>query len=123
MNFICLFLLLCAGHALCDYSLQSDFIARGKNVNTAIPGMAWQQILLAHCLIHSGCVVVLVSLSRIIAGIPLDHCYQLGTILGLLELIIHYSTDWAKCENAITFNVDQSIHYTCKLAWALLSVI
>jgi Protein of unknown function (DUF3307) len=97
-----LILMLCAGHALCDYPLQGDFLSRGKNHKTPFTGMAWQQLLLAHCLIHMGMVLLIT-----------------GSIwLALAELVIHYATDWAKCDGRINFNTDQAIHYTCKLLWA-----
>lgn len=104
MTFITKLLLLFAGHAICDYSLQSDFIAKGKNFNTPVPGMAWQQIMLAHCLAHMGMVLL-------ITGNPW---------LALAELVIHYVTDWAKCDGKINFNQDQFIHYACKILWAVL---
>lgn len=95
-------LLLFAGHALCDYPLQGDFLAKGKNRLTPIPGMAWQQLMLAHCLIHSGMVLLIT-----------------GSIwMSIAELTIHYITDVAKCEKWIGFNTDQAIHYGCKILWA-----
>lgn len=103
--FFRLLLLLCAGHALCDYALQSDFIAKGKNHKTPFPGMASWQILLAHCLMHAGMVLL-------IAG---------SVWMAFAELVIHYITDWAKCEGIIDFNQDQFIHYACKGSWALIA--
>ena len=80
MTLLRLFLLLCAGHALCDYPLQGDFLAKGKNRYTPVAGMGWQQLMLAHCLIHMGMVLLLTG----------------SVWLALAELVIHYATDCAK---------------------------
>jgi hypothetical protein len=97
-------LLLFAAHALCDYPLQGDFLARGKNHRASLPGVPWYQCLGAHALIHAGAVYLIT-----------------GSIwIGIAELMIHAATDYAKCDGRITFNQDQSIHYACKVVWALL---
>ena len=101
---IYMLLLLFAAHAVCDYPLQGDFLAKGKNLNTPIPGMAWEQLMLAHCLIHSGAELLIT-----------------GSIwLALAELIIHFGTDVAKCAGKIDFNTDQAIHYACKMLWVAI---
>lgn len=97
-------LLLLAGHALCDYPLQGDFLARGKNHKAPFPGMHPSQLLLAHCLIHMGMVLLITG----------------SVWLALAELCIHFVTDWAKCEGLIGFDTDQAIHYGCKILWAIL---
>lgn len=98
-------ILLFAGHALCDYPLQGDFLARGKNHKAPLPGVPWYQCLIAHALIHSGMVLLVTH----------------SPWLALAELVIHTATDYAKCDGRLTFNQDQAIHYACKVAWALLS--
>lgn len=98
-------LLLLAGHALCDYPLQSDFLAKGKNHKAPFPGMAAWQLLLAHCLIHMGMVLLITG----------------SVWLALAELAIHFVTDYAKCDGRITFNQDQAIHYGCKILWAAIA--
>ena len=97
-------LLLFAGHALCDYPLQGDFLARGKNRHAPISGIPWWQLLTAHALIHAG-MVYLVTRS-----LPFALC----------ELAIHWATDFSKCEGWIGFNSDQAIHYGCKILWGVL---
>lgn len=97
-------LYLLGGHTVCDFAMQNDFVAKGKNINTAFPGMAWWQIMLAHCFIHM-VMVLLVT----------------GSVwMALTELVIHYITDCCKCEGWINFNQDQAIHYGCKAVWAFL---
>jgi hypothetical protein len=102
-----LFLLLCAGHALCDYPLQGDFLAKGKNFNTPIPGVAWAQLMLAHCMIHSGMVLLITG----------------SVWMAVAELAIHYLIDVMKCDGMINFNQDQAAHYYCKVWWALAVVM
>lgn len=41
MNGFALFAALVAGHALADYPLQGDFLARAKNRAAPIPGVPW----------------------------------------------------------------------------------
>src|SRR5260221_432167 len=100
-----LLLLLFAGHALCDYPLQRDFLAKGKNHKAPFPGMAAWQLLLAHCLIHCGMVLLITG----------------SVWMALAELVIHYVTDYSTCDGKISFNQDQAIHYGCKILWAFLT--
>lgn len=98
-----LLLLLFALHALCDYPLQGDFLAKAKNFKLNPSG--WKRGLLAHVLIQGGAVTFLTH----------------SAILGLAELIVHAATDYAKCAGRISDTTDQAIHYACKvLWWALL---
>ena len=97
-------LLLFAGHALCDYPLQGDFLARGKNHGNPLPGVPWYQCLWAHALIHAG-MVYLITHSLTFAS---------------LEFVVHFWTDYAKCDGKLTFNQDQAIHYLFKVLWAVL---
>lgn len=96
--------LLLAGHALADYPLQGDFLAKAKNRVMPIPGVPWYQALGAHAIIHGAFV---------------------GAITGSLwlaaaETILHAITDDAKCRGKISFNTDQAIHVVCKIAWVLI---
>lgn len=104
LNVLSKILLLFAGHALCDYPLQGDFLARGKNRFVPLPGVPWFQCLFAHALIHSGMVYLVTR----------------NLTFALLEFAIHFVTDYTKCAGKLTFNQDQAIHYACKIAWAVL---
>lgn len=96
--------LLIVGHAIADYPLQGDFLARAKNHTAPIEGVPWYQALLAHSAIHAGFVGIIT-----------------GSIwLGFAEFIIHAATDRAKCSGRISYNTDQAIHVGCKVAWAAL---
>lgn len=94
-------LLLCGGHWLADYPLQSDFMAKAK---VAGPLRAYH--LIAHAGIHSA-VVLLVT----------------GSIwLALAEWLLHTLIDEAKTRGIIDFAQDQALHLACKLLWLVLSV-
>lgn len=106
-QFYCLLLLLFAGHALCDYPLQGDFLSHGKN--RLLKGIPWYQCLFSHALIHSGMVYIV---TRYMGYASLS--------LALAELVIHAATDYTKGRGKISFNTDQGIHFACKLAWATI---
>lgn len=95
------FFYLLAGHALADYSLQTDFIAKGKNRHTSFPGMPWLYVMLAHCLIHAGIVLLLTN----------------NIWCGLFELVAHFVLDCLKCEGKTNIHHDQIGHVLCKLAY------
>ena len=96
-------LVLIAGHALADYPLQTDFIAKGKNHRAPIPGIDWPIILLAHALIHGLTVYALTG----------------SAALLVLESVLHTVIDWTKCEGLTTFRVDQALHVACKVVYVL----
>lgn len=102
MNLSALLWWLLVGHVLCDYPLQGDFLARGKNHKQPLPGVPWQICLAAHALIHGG-VVGLVT-----GSIP----------LGMAETIVHVLIDYGKCDGRYGFAADQVLHLVSKAAWA-----
>ena len=97
-------------HALCDFSLQTDVMAKGKSrhYRTEPPaGQAsfpcWAFWLSAHALIWGG-------------GMAL----VLGPALGAVAALAHWLTDFCKCEGWTTVPVDQAIHaatLAVLLAW------
>ena len=95
---------LLVGHAVCDYPLQGDFLARGKNHKNPIPGVPWMQCLCAHALIQAGAVTLVTG----------------SVALGLAEFVCHFSIDFGKCSGWYGFNLDQSMHVACKAAWLLV---
>jgi len=107
-----LFLKLLMGHALADFALQSDAMAKGKNRHRKpdyippgqTPQPAWIYWLSAHGLIH-GMVVWLIT----------------GSIyFGIAEAICHAMIDFGKCENWYGIHLDQAAHLLCKVVWCLL---
>lgn len=97
-------LLLLVGHALADYPLQGDFLAKAKNRANPIPGVPWYHGLIPHAAIHGGFVGV-------IAG---------SVWLGLAEFAVHCLIDDAKCMGRISYNTDQALHVGCKVLWVAL---
>lgn len=98
--------LLIAAHALADYPLQGDFLARAKSRAAPVAGVPWWQALGAHAAIHGGFVGLITGLWW----------------LGVAEAAVHALTDDAKCRGRITFNQDQAIHVACKLAWVAVTM-
>lgn len=103
--FLGLLALLVVAHALADYPLQGDFLARAKNRTAPLPGVPWWQALAAHSAIHGGMVVAVTG----------------SLTLGVAEAVIHFITDDLKCRGKIGFNTDQGIHIACKVVWACLA--
>jgi hypothetical protein len=107
MNAPMMLLLLLAGHALADYPLQGDFLAKAKNRFAPLPGVPWYHGLFPHAMIHAGFVAVITGFWW----------------LGAAEFLVHAGTDDAKCAGRISYNTDQVIHVACKLAWWLLALV
>jgi hypothetical protein len=101
------FFWLLIGHAVADYSLQTDFIAKGKNRHTAIPGLPWYYIMSAHALIHGGAVGVITG----------------SLCLSLAETLLHFGIDVLKCEGKTNIHQDQIAHVVCKMVWAAVVVL
>lgn len=92
------------GHAVADYPLQGDFLARGKNHRQPIPGFDWWVVLLNHAAIHGGAVAL-------VTGSPL---------LGLTETALHFAIDHLKCAGLFGYKTDQALHVASKLLWLTL---
>ncbi len=106
MGFVHTFALLVFAHAVADYPLQGEFLARAKNRTAPIPGFPFWQALTAHAVIHGGMVGVIT-----------------GSIwLGVAEVVAHWITDDLKCRGKIDLNTDQAIHIACKFLWACIAV-
>ncbi|MCA0276234.1 MAG: DUF3307 domain-containing protein [Proteobacteria bacterium] len=101
MSLLTLFALLIVGHALADYPLQGDFLAKAKSRVNPIPGVPWYHGLLAHAAIHGGFVGVITG----------------SLTLGIAEFIAHCLIDDAKCMGRISYNQDQALHVACKVLW------
>lgn len=105
---------LLASHAFCDFSAQSDAMAKGKNRHHrttpplgAIYQPTWFYWLPAHGLIHGAGVAAALA----IGGRP-DLWW-----LGCLEALAHVCIDFGKCENWYGINTDQGAHLLCKGLW------
>jgi hypothetical protein len=94
--------LLLVSHAVCDYPLQGDFLARFKNpaVGPLPTGETiWFHALTAHALIHAGGVFVVTQSLWAFA----------------FELVAHWLIDLAKCRGWLNFHGDQAMHVLCKV--------
>ena len=108
-----LFISLIMGHALADFALQSDAMAKGKNFSRPVdlskipPGqkvqVVWPYWMAAHALIHGGMVFLITG--------------SLG--LGVAEAAAHWWIDCAKCANITGIHMDQFLHAFCKVIWVL----
>jgi hypothetical protein len=104
------FFALVIGHAVADFPLQGEFLALGKNrrylerlADPARPPGEWIFCMGAHCLIHAGAVWAVTG----------------SALLGLVELVLHWMLDSAKCAGRISFAVDQWGHVLCKACYVL----
>ena len=109
--------LLVFGHALADFVLQPEAMGYGKNRNDKIHDTEhslfpnWWYWLTAHSLVHGG-VVYLISATLLGASAAL--------LLGIVETVAHWLTDFSKCENWISVHQDQAIHISLKVLYAFL---
>lgn len=94
-------------HALADYPLQGDFIARAKNRHTDVGAVHWPYALFAHGLIHGGGVAAVTG----------------SVALGCVEAIVHALTDFWKCEGKLSLKQDQFIHIGCKVVYAAMVAV
>jgi hypothetical protein len=101
MTAIQIFLLMLGGHALADYPLQGDFLAKAKNHLAPLPGVPWYHALAAHSVIH-GLFVGLITGSA---------------LLAVAEVFSHAAIDYLKSDGTVSFNVDQALHIGCKAIW------
>lgn len=108
-----LYALMVFAHYLGDFALQSKFIADGKDCRNPIPGVPWKQVLMAHAGIHGG----LVGAAVATAGLSHPQLLHWAVVFGVAETAIHFLIDRAKCGKAFGWNVDQAMHFLCKLAW------
>lgn len=113
LQFVTLVFLLLCGHFLADFTFQTEWIATNKNrhVRLNFPPeqrahmqVIWPWLLTSHAFTHA-LMVYLVT-------------HKLS--LAFAELVVHWLTDFGKCEKWYGFHVDQIIHVASKFVWAAL---
>lgn len=120
---ILLFLLIC-GHAIADFSLQSEYMALGKNKWLPIPGTPWYWPMTAHCLIHGFIVFSAITFFLTITTLlPIYSCSIIGLIFGVFEFSLHYVIDCIKCKKLINYDIDQILHIVCKIIYAIIILL
>lgn len=92
---------LIVGHALADYPLQGDFLARCKSHHTGNAEYPWWLCLFMHAAIHGGMVAVVTG----------------SLACGIAETVIHACIDCGKCDGRFGFVTDQILHLLCKVLW------
>lgn len=105
---------LMVGHAVGDFALQSDWMARHKTRHAKFPPEAskkpqwvWLHVLSSHCLIHAGAVYLATGYLW----------------MGIGEFILHWLIDYYKGERKFGFHTDQILHLSCKILWWVLWII
>jgi hypothetical protein len=88
-------------HALADFPLQGDYLAREKVRGQALNLSSWAVALSAHSLLHAGAV-------WIVSG---------SMMLGAVEFGLHWLIDLGKGEGRYGLLVDQGLHLACKAAY------
>jgi hypothetical protein len=94
---------LLVGHALADYPLQGDFLARAKDHTTDFGKIWWYIALPMHAMIHAGAVAAVTH----------------STALGVVEFIAHVLIDFLKCDKRIGIEIDQGLHIMCKIGYVV----
>lgn len=108
--FLQTFLKLLMGHALADFALQSDAMAKGKNRHNKTTPPAgqkyvpcWLYWLIAHALIHGGVVWLITN----------------SPFFGIIETLLHFCIDGLKCEGFTNPHEDQAFHVALKLIYSV----
>lgn len=91
-------------HALADFPLQGDYIAKQKSRGQADSFSVWVIALSAHCVIHAGGV-------WLVSG---------SLAFGIAELGAHALIDGCKGEGRFGMVTDQLLHLACKVVYTLL---
>lgn len=100
---------LLVGHAVGDFALQTEWMARSKNATrrrtkgSERRDLIWVHVLSAHALVHGGAVALATGMIW----------------LGIAETIAHWTIDYGKSQQMYNFHTDQFLHLGCKLVWVL----
>lgn len=97
---------LLAAHALCDYPLQGDYLAKTKSPWIAGNGLLWIHSLTAHAMIHAGAVLLVTG----------------SAWLAMAEFVCHWLIDLGKCAGKYGYHTDQLLHIACKVLWLIVLI-
>jgi len=102
-----MFFQMLVGHALMDFPMQAGPIATEKSRHSKTDlqkQVPWYYWLSAHALLHGGAILYITGL--------------LG--YALLETVVHWIIDFAKCEGWTNIHIDQALHVACKALWVVM---
>jgi hypothetical protein len=101
--------MLVIGHALCDFPLQSAWMAQAKSHrHQPIAGeIIWPGVLGAHCALHAGAVWLITG----------------SAALAAAEFVAHFVIDYTKCDGRLSFNQDLALHIGCKALWVAVAAV
>jgi len=96
-----------AFHFVADFQFQTDYLAKTKIPKNS-PTWVWS--MTAHSALHAIGVAII-----------------LGPLLGILEWIAHWVTDYSKARGhlgtgSVSFAIDQFLHIGTKLVWIAISI-
>lgn len=101
---LALFFAFAISHALADFPLQGDYLARVKQRRKADNLSEWFIALTAHSLIHAGGVWLITG----------------SVTLAAIELLLHWLIDFGKGEGYYGYVADQVLHLSCKVVYVIL---
>lgn len=115
MNFIEILFMMLFLHALGDFALQSESMAKGKNKHLKpeyIPEgqkykITWFYWLSAHAFIQGGLIFIFFPVVWI----------------AITEVIFHFVLDFLKCENITNPHIDQISHILLRIIYSVCLVI
>lgn len=101
---LALFFAFAISHALADFPLQGDYLARVKQRSKASSISEWLIALTAHSLIHAGGVWLVTG----------------SVTLAVIELLLHWLIDLGKGEGYYGYVADQVLHLACKVVYVIV---
>lgn len=98
---------LVVAHAVCDYPLQGDFLAKSKSDGCA--GAPWWLFLWTHATIQAGGTAAAMLLSH--------QASSAAVAFGAAEFVLHGIIDTVKVRARNSLISDQAAHVACKVAY------
>lgn len=123
MNWLEIFITLLFLHALADFALQSDVMAKGKNRhNDAKQLFHWVHVLDRDPKDFKKCWFYWLSAHALIQGGLIFLIF--GNIwIALIEIFTHFLIDFTKCENKLTPHQDQLLHFFFKIVYTIILIV